>query len=69
MKLVLSLVLASTIIDKIFEANSSFHVKLAHYGKSLISAFHEIFACTDKILILGRGLSTRQQFYEILIFS
>ena len=37
-------------MDKIFETNSSFHVKL-HYGKILISIFQQFFASIDKIFI------------------
>ena len=62
-----------TIIQKIFETNSSFHVKSTtgkgHHGKSTISVFQEIFTSADKIFILGGRLSTRQWFYEVWIFS
>ena len=34
-----------TIMDKILDTNSSFHVKSSfYYGKSSISIFHEFFA-------------------------
>ena len=49
-----------TMIHKIFETNSNFSCEIAHYGKSSISVFQEIFAKTEKKLILGGGLSTRQ---------
>ena len=35
-----------------------FLCETAHYGKSLISVFQEIFISTDKILISGEGLCT-----------
>ena len=47
------------IMDKIFETNSSFHVKKAHYGKSSIFIFHEFFASIDKIFIWGIRLDTK----------
>ena len=34
----------STIMNKIFEANFSFHGELSHYGKSSISVFQQFFA-------------------------
>ena len=41
----------ATIIHKIFETNSSFHVK-QHTTGSLISAFQEIFASITTIFVL-----------------
>ena len=41
-----------TIIRKIFESNSSFHVK-QHSEKTSISVSQKIFTCTNKIFILG----------------
>ena len=50
----------STIMDKILEANSSFHVKSSfHYGKSSISIFQEFFANIFKKIILGVRLGSR----------
>ena len=46
-----------TIIHKIFETNSNFHVT-AQYGKSLISVFREHFASINKIFILAGGLAS-----------
>ena len=34
--------------------------EIAHYGKSSIFVFQDIFTSTDKIFILGGGLCTRQ---------
>ena len=48
----------NTIIHKIFETNSSFHVKWRTTGKVFI--FQEIFASADTIFISGGGPSTRQ---------
>ena len=47
-----------TMIHKIFETNSSFDVKIMHFGKNSISIFHvqEIFASADSIFISGGGL-------------
>ena len=56
-------------MHKIVETNSGFHVQQGTTGKVLISVFQEIFASTDQIFISGRGISTRQQFYEFLGFS
>ena len=39
---------------------TQFSREIVLYGKSLISAFQQIFASTDKIFIWERGLSTRQ---------
>ena len=58
-----------TIIHKIFETNSSFHVKL-HYGKSLISVFQKIFTSIDKIFISSGGLNTGKKIiwrFQILL--
>ena len=44
-----------TIIHEIYWTNSSFHVKKLTTGK-----VQKIFTSTDKIVILGGGLSTRQ---------
>ena len=49
------LFLSSTTIHKIFDTNSSFHVK---YGKSFISVFQEFFASINKTFILAGGLGT-----------
>ena len=40
-------------------------VLIAHYEKSLISIFQEIFATIDKILILAGGLHTGVSFYGV----
>ena len=63
--------LKATIIHKIFEANSSLHVKRHATGKvqELISVFQETFISTYKIFISGGGMSTRQLIYEVLRFS
>ena len=37
---------------------------MTHYGKSSISIFQEIFAGTDKILILGGVLSTDNNYMK-----
>ena len=52
----LNMLCKSTIIQKIFE----FLYQIAHYRKSSISAFQEIFTSTDKIFFLGGELRTRQ---------
>ena len=44
----------TTIIHKIFQTNSSFHV--AQYRKSLVSVFQEFFASINKIFILAGRL-------------
>ena len=49
----------STTIHKIFETNSSFHVKESALRESSISIFQLFFTSIDKSFILGRGLSTR----------
>ena len=50
----------STIVDKILDTNSSFHVKSSfHYGKILFSIFHEFFANIFKKIILGVRLDSR----------
>ena len=36
---------------------------MAHYKKSSISVFQEIFVSTDKDFVAGGGINTRQQFY------
>ena len=46
-----------------------FSCEIAHYGKSSISVFQENFTSTEKMFISRGGLSTRQQFYEVLRFS
>ena len=51
-----------TIIHKIFENDSSFHV---HYEKSLISVFQKISASINKIFILAGRLGTRLSSYEV----
>ena len=48
------------IIHRKFETNSSFHVKWRTAGKVQFLFFRRFFSSTDKILILGGGLSTRQ---------
>ena len=50
---------------KIFETNSSFHT----LQENSIFLLQEIFTSTEKTLISGEGLSTRQLFYELLRFS
>ena len=47
----------STTIYKIYETNSSFHVKW--HGKVLISIFQQFFATINNNFILGGGLGTR----------
>ena len=59
MRILLTSGIKFTVIHDIFETNSE------HYGKSSISVFQKIFASTDKIVISGGGLSTRQQLYEV----
>ena len=46
--------LVPAIIHKIFETNSSL-CEAAHYGKSLIFVFQEIFASINKVFILAWG--------------
>ena len=46
-----------------------FSWEIAHYGKSLISDFQDIFAGINKIFILGVGLSTILSFYRVLRLS
>ena len=48
--------LTPTIMHKIFETSSNFHVK---YGKSSISIFQGFFARMDQISILAGRLETR----------
>ena len=43
----------------------SFNHQIAHYGKSLIFAFQELFARVDKIFILEERLHTWVSFYEV----
>ena len=43
--------------------------EITHYRRSSITVFQEIFGSTDKNFILGGGINTRQQFYEVLSFS
>ena len=57
----------STIIHKIFETNSSFHVKKTHYEKSFISIFQEYFNSFNKIFVLARRLVTRLWDFEIFL--
>ena len=52
------------ICDKLY-----FSCEIVLYMKNSIPVFREIFASTDKILILGGGLSIIQYFYECWIFS
>ena len=52
----------STITDKIFDTNSSFHVKYH------TTVFQEFFGSVDKTLILGGRLDTRPPLYEIMRF-
>ena len=52
----------ATIMAKIFDTNSSFHVK---YGKSSIYVFQEFFASINKTFILEGRLGARLLFYEI----
>ena len=52
----------STIIHKMFETNSGFHV---HHGKGLISVFQEIFARISETSILAGKLDTRLSFYKV----
>ena len=41
-----------------------FPCKAAHYGKTLISVFQDIFASMNKIFILEGRLGTRKSFFE-----
>ena len=52
-----------TIICKLCETNSSFHVKLCTMGKFWF-VFQEIFASIKKSLISVGGRGTRLSFYE-----
>ena len=54
---------------KYTETNSSFHVKILHHGKSLISVFQEFFASINNIFILAGTLGTRLSFYEVWTLS
>ena len=62
-------------IYEMFETNSSFSCEIAHYGKSLISAFQEIFAVLTKYLswdedqALGSNSMNFQHFLDIFKFS
>ena len=56
----------SRIIHKLFDTNSSFHVKYVHCGKSLISVFWEFFASINKNFILTGRLGSKLLFYEFL---
>ena len=53
------------IIHKIYETNSSFHVKYRTTRKSLTAVFQEFFASIEKIFLLGGRLGTRLSFYEV----
>ena len=46
-----------------------FSCEIAHYGKSSISVFQEIFISNDKIFISGGGMSIRQKLFDVLRFS
>ena len=48
----------STLILKIFETNSSFHVK--EHATAKVQFVFQFSAITDRIFISGGGLSTRQ---------
>ena len=48
-----------TIMDKIFETNSSFHEKGHTTGKVQFLFFRSFFASINQIIILGGKLSTR----------
>ena len=54
-----------TIIHKIFQTNSSFHVKKMLYEKGLIAVFWDIFASIKKKSILEGTMATRLSFYEV----
>ena len=54
----------TTITLKVFETNSSFHVK-AHNGKKLTSVFKKLSGIINKTYVLAKGLSTRISFYEV----
>ena len=56
--------LSYTITEKIFETNSSFHVKVDN-GKSLVAVFLEFFASINETVILTGILGTRLAFYEV----
>ena len=43
-------------------------MRIAHYGKSLISVFQGFFANINNIFILAGRLDTRLLFYEVLRF-
>ena len=58
-----------TIIHKIFETNSSFHVKQWTMGKVQFLFFRSFFASTDTVFNFWRGLNTRQYLCEVLRFS
>ena len=55
---------SQNILDKLW-----FSCETTHYGKCSMFIFQEIFASADEIFILGGGLSTRQQFSEVLRLS
>ena len=44
-------------------------MRIAHYGRSLISAFQEFFASVNKTFILAGRLDTRLSFYEVQTLS
>ena len=53
-----------TRIHKIFETNSSF-IRNSEIRESFIFYFSAVFASIIRKLILGGGLGTRLQFYEV----
>ena len=57
--LLLSSVVRSTIIHKIFGTCANLGVKYRTYGKGLTSVFQEFFASINKIFILAGRLGTR----------
>ena len=56
---------AEIITHKIFETNSSFHLKWRENERSLISVFQEFSASVKKTFILAVRLGTRVSFYEL----
>ena len=53
-----------TTTHKIFETNSSFHMKWRTTGKSLISVFKGFFPTVNKTSVLPGRLGTRLSFYD-----
>ena len=49
---------SQNIWDKLY-----FSLEIAHYGKNSVSIFQKILASTDKNIVSGGGLNTRQKLF------